>query len=123
MGKDRNTPFLVTIIGTVLALSIVSGALSGWWFSSHYSYRICTIDLKKVIDDKKKLLLEDYKKNPTEATAKNINGELADFIKKLDTKLGDMGDFHTLVIVKDAVLSGETIDVTDDVETFFKIKQ
>jgi Skp family chaperone for outer membrane proteins len=99
-------------------VSILSGIASGWWFARKNTYRVMVIDVKGIVEDKKKELLERYKKNPTDETVKEVDKELAEFLRRLDYKISSSGDSQRLVMLKDAVLAGETADITDEVKKY-----
>jgi hypothetical protein len=98
-------------------LSIASGLAGAWYFSRFHGneYRIYTVDLKAIVAQKKKELLDRYKKVPQEETAVAIEKELSEFLKALDAKLTAYDVKGSVLIVKDAVLAGEAIDVTKEI--------
>jgi len=76
------------------------------------------VDVKGIVEDKKKELIEIYKKNPTDETVKEVDKELAEFLRRLDYKISSSGDSQRLVMLRDAVLTGETADITDEVRKY-----
>ena len=107
--------FATTIL--LVILSIASGITSAWYFIRYRGneYRIYTVDLKAIIAQKKKNLLDRHKKIPQEETAAAIEKELGEFLKTLDAKLTAYDTKGSVLIVKDAVVVGEVIDITKDV--------
>ena len=108
----------VTLIALCLIVSICSGAVSGWWFSKENTFEALVIDVSKIVNDKKEELVERYRKNPTDETARAIDKELTEFLRRLDYKISDMGGNGRLVILREVVLSGETADITEEVKRF-----
>ena len=76
------------------------------------------VDVKGIVEDKKKELIEIYKKNPTDETDKEVDKELAEFLRRLDYRISSSGDSQRLVMLRDAVLTGETADITDEVRKY-----
>ena len=106
---------LVTVL--LVALSIVSGLAGAWYFNRYHGneYQIYTVDLKAIVAQKKKELLDRYKEIPQEKTAVEIEKELGEFLKALEGKLTAYDVKGTVLIVKDAVLAGEAIDITKEI--------
>ncbi len=73
------------------------------------------MDVKAIVAQKKKELLDRYKKTPQEETAAGIEKELGEFLKALDGKLTSYDTEGSVLIVKDAVLAGEAIDITKEI--------
>jgi hypothetical protein len=98
-------------------LSISSGLAGAWYFNRYYGneYRIYTVDLKAIVAQKKKELLDRFKATPQEKTAVEIEKELGEFLRALDAKLTAYDVKGSLLIVKDAVLAGEAIDITKEI--------
>lgn len=126
LGKDRIPPpgqmengtlfsgkFLIVLC---LGLSIASGIISGWWFSGKDP--VLTIDIKKIVEEKKKELQEKYKKNPTDATAKEMRTELEAYLGRLEKGVNLAGSGGQLVLLADVVLSGGGADVTEQVSKY-----
>ena len=107
--------FAATIL--LVILSIASGFAGAWYFTPYRGneYRIYTVDLKAIIAEKKKSLMDRYKKIPQEETALAIEKELGEFLKTLDGKLTAYDTKGSVLIVKDAVVAGEVIDITKDI--------
>ena len=97
-----------------LVVSISAGTASGWWFSRANTFEVYVVDVKKIVGEKKKELIEKYKQNPTDETIATADKDLSAFLGLLDrgiTRLGD-GD-RKLVLLKDIYLAGDATDVTD----------
>ena len=108
------------LLATTILLVILSAAsgIAGGWFFTRYrgnEYRIYTVDLKAIIAQKKKNLLDRYKKIPREETAVAIEKELGEFLKSLDGKLTSYDTKGSVLIIKDAVVAGEVIDITKEI--------
>lgn len=73
------------------------------------------MDVKAIVAQKKKELLDRYRKTPQEETAVGIEKELGEFLKVLDSKLTAYDTEGAVLIVKDAVLAGEAIDITKEI--------
>ena len=107
--------FAITIL--LVILSLASGLAGAWYFTRYRGneYRIYTVDLKAIIAQKKKSLMDRYKKIPQEETAMAIEKELGEFLKTLDGKLTAYDTKGSVLIVKDAVVAGEVIDITKEI--------
>jgi len=108
---------LITIL--LIALSIASGVAGAWYFNRFHGngYRIYTVDVKAIVAQKKKELLDRYKKIHQEETAAKIEKELGEFLVALDGKLTAYDTKGSIVILKDAVMGGETVDITKEIGT------
>ena len=75
--------FGITIL--LVILSIGSGLAGAWYFTRYRGneYRIYTVDLKAIVAQKKKDLLDQYKKIPQEETAIRSRRNLANFSRPL----------------------------------------
>ena len=106
---------LITILWIVL--SIASGMAGAWYFNRYHGneYRVYTADVKAIIAQKKKELLDQYKKIPQEETAAMIEKELGEFLMALDGKLNTYDTKRSVVILKDAVVAGEAVDITKEI--------
>ena len=103
------------LVATLLiVLSITSGMAGAWYFNRYHGneYRIYTVDVKAIVAQKKKELLDRYKKTPQEETAAKVEKELGEFLMALDGKLNAYDTKRSVVILKDAVMAGEVIDIT-----------
>ncbi len=107
--------FGITIVLTVL--SFASGLAGAWYFNRYHGneYRIYTVDLKAIVAQKKKELLDRYKKIPQEETAAGIQKELGEFLTGLDGKLAAYDTKGSIVILKEAVVAGKAIDITKEI--------
>ena len=90
-----------------------------WYFSGYHGneYRVYTVDLKAIVAHKRKELLDRYRKIPQEETAAGIEKELGEFLMTLDGKLTDYDTRGSIVILKDAVVAGEAVDITKEIGT------
>ena len=105
------------IVVVLVFLSISSGLAGAWYFNRFYGneYRIYTVDLKTIVAQKRKELLDRYKKVPREETAAGIETELGEFLRALDAKLTAFDVKGSVLIIKDGVLAGEAIDITKEI--------
>ena len=112
--KER---LLTTIL--LIVLSIASGMAGAWHFNRFHGneYRVYTVDVKAIVAQKKKELLDRYKKTPQEETAAKVEKELGEFLMALDGKLTAYDTKGSILILKDAVVAGEAIDITKDIGT------
>jgi hypothetical protein len=108
---------LVTVL--LIVLCTASGMAGAWYFNRYHGneHRIFTVDVKAIVAQKKKELLDRYRKIPQEETAAGIEKELGEFLKVLDGKLTAYDTDGSVLIVKDAVLAGEAIDITKEIST------
>jgi Skp family chaperone for outer membrane proteins len=68
--------------------------------------------LKQIIDHKRNSLVDKYKGAYTEENAKKADEEVKVFMDKLQDRFDEMGK-NRLVLLKDVVLGGHSVDVTD----------
>ncbi len=101
----------------IIILSLASGFAGAWYFTRYHGgeYRIYTVDLKAIIAQKKKNLLDRYKRNPKEETSLAIEKELSEFLKSLDGKITSYDTKGSVLIIRDAVVAGEVVDITKEV--------
>ena len=106
---------LITIL--LIVLSAASGLAGAWYFNRYHGneHRVYTVDLKAVVAQKKKELLDRYRKIPQEETAAGIEKELGEFLMTLDGKLTAYDTKGSIVILKDAVVAGEAVDITKEI--------
>lgn len=119
IGKERTqqSPFLFLYL--CVAVSIAAGALSGWWFSGG-NKEIITIDVKKIVEEKRQELQAKYQKAPTEETAAAMEVELTAFLNRLEEGINNAGADGQLVLLSDVVLGGKKKDVTKEVGEYAK---
>ena len=92
----------------------MAGSASGWWFAKANTVDVYVVDVKKIVEAKKKELIENYKKSPTDETIAAADKELSKFLVQLDqgiTRLGSGG--NKLVLLQDIHLAGDATDATD----------
>ncbi len=101
----------------IVLLSFASGLAGAWYFTRYHGseFRIYTVDLKAIIAQKKKGLLDRYKKTPKEETSLAIEKELSEFLRTLDGKITSYDTKGSVLIIKDAVVAGEVTDITKEV--------
>ena len=99
-----------------ILLSLLSGAVSGWWFAGRNAYEIVMIDVKGIVQEKKQKLIERYRKMPTDENVRAIDRELTEFLGRLDREVGALGSGRRVVLIRDAVLGGSVADVTESVK-------
>ncbi|MEI7636051.1 MAG: hypothetical protein WCJ37_02010 [Syntrophus sp. (in: bacteria)] len=90
-----------------LVVSLAAGAASGWWFAKANTVEIYVVDVKSIVEGKKKELLENYKKNPNDETIAAADKDLSIFLVQLDQGLIRLGNGGSrLVLLKDIYLGG-----------------
>lgn len=115
-SKDAITHKLpLTVIALCLIVSIAAGIASGWWFSNKNT-GVHVVDVKQILEDKKKEILEKYKQDPTDKNAEKLNNEMAEFLRRLDWQLSNYD--QGILLVKDAVIAGEKKDVTERIKAY-----
>ena len=106
---------LITIL--LIVLSAASGMAGAWYLTRYHGNecRIYTVDVKAIVAQKKKELLDRYKKIPQEETAAMIEKELGEFLMALDGELTAYDTKGSVLILKDAVVGGEAVDITKEI--------
>jgi hypothetical protein len=100
---------LAAFVGGILA----TGAMMVFqWYIIPPPNAIITVDLKQIIDHKRNSLVDKYKGAYTEENAKKADEEVKVFMDKLQDRFDEMGK-NRLVLLKDVVLGGHSVDVTD----------
>jgi len=88
--------------------------LSGWLFSKANAVDVYVVDVKSIVDDKRRELVEMYKKNPTNETIAAADKELSDFLIQLERGITRLGSgTGKIVLLKDVYLAGNAEDATD----------
>jgi len=101
-------------LGLCLIVSILAGSLSGWLFSKANAVDVYVVDVKSIVDDKRRELVEMYKKNPTNETIAAADKELSDFLIQLERGITRLGSgTGKIVLLKDVYLAGNAEDATD----------
>jgi hypothetical protein len=104
----------IIYLAACFAISLIAGAASGWWFAKASTIDVYVVDVKKIVEAKKKELVENYKKNPTDETIAAADKELSTFLIQLDLGLNRLGSGgNKLVLLHDIYLSGNATDATD----------
>lgn len=107
-----------------LIISLAAGAISGWAFARSNSLDVYVVDVKSIVEEKKRALVEGYKKTPTDETIAAADKDLGEFLVLLDkgiTRMGASGG--RIVLLKDAYLSGEASDMTETLSNQIKALQ
>lgn len=101
-------------LGLCIIVSILAGSLSGWLFSKANAVDVYVVDVKSIVNDKKRELVEMYKKNPTEETIATADKELSQFLIQLERGITRLGSGQgKIVLLKDVYLAGNAEDATD----------
>ena len=107
-----------------LFVSLVAGAISGCWFSRVYSVDVYVVDVKGIVEAKKKELIEKYKKSPTDETIVTADKDLSEFLVLLDKGITDLGkEGNRLILLKDIYLAGDVTDATETLANNLKAIQ
>ncbi|MFA5183168.1 MAG: hypothetical protein WC405_17770 [Syntrophales bacterium] len=104
----------IIYLAICLVASLAAGAASGWLFAKANAVDVYVVDVKSIVEGKKKELIENYKKSPTDETIAAADKDLSQFLIHLDqgiTRLGSGG--KKLVLLKDIHLAGDATDATD----------
>jgi len=101
-------------LGLCIIVSILAGSLSGWLFSKANAVDVYVVDVKSIVDDKRRELVEMYKKNPTDETIAVADKDLSDFLIQLEKGIARLGSgTGKIVLLKDVYLAGNAEDATD----------
>ena len=101
-------------LGLCIIVSILAGSLSGWLFSKANAVDVYVVDVKSIVDDKRRELVEMYKKNPTDETIAVADKELSEFLIQLEQGITRLGSgTGEIVLLKDVYLAGNAEDATD----------
>ncbi|MEI6314036.1 MAG: hypothetical protein WCO89_04135 [Syntrophus sp. (in: bacteria)] len=114
----------IIYLALCLVVSIAAAVASSWWFTKTQTHAVdvYVVDVKAIVDAKKKELIENYKKSPTDETIVAADKDLIQFLVKLDqgiTRLGNGG--NRLVILKDIYLGGDATDATEALANTLKM--
>ena len=97
-----------------IIVSVLAGALSGWVFAKANTMDVYVVDVKSIVNEKKRELVEMYKKAPTEETIATADKELSDFLIQLERSIARLGNGQgKIVLLKDIYLAGNAEDMTD----------
>jgi len=101
-------------LGLCIIVSILAGSLSGRLFSKANAVDVYVVDVKSIVDDKRRELVEMYKKNPTDETIAVADKELSEFLIQLEQGITRLGSgTGKIVLLKDVYLAGNAEDATD----------
>ncbi|HRR40321.1 MAG TPA: TrbI F-type domain-containing protein [Syntrophales bacterium] len=101
-------------LGLCIIVSVLAGALSGWVFAKANTMDVYVVDVKSIVNEKKRELVEMYKKAPTEETIATADKELSDFLIQLERGIARLGNGNgKIVLLKDIYLAGNAEDMTD----------
>ncbi len=101
-------------LGLCIIVSVLAGALSGWVFAKANTMDVYVVDVKSIVNEKKRELVEMYKKAPTEETIATADKELSDFLIQLERSIARLGNGQgKIVLLKDIYLAGNAEDMTD----------
>jgi len=109
-----NQRYSYLMVAVCVCLSMIAGAVSGWWYAKQNDFpEILVVDVKQIVGKKKKELIENYKQNPTNETIEAADKELQSFLQNLDQRLDKAGrGGNKLVLLKDVYLGGNARDIT-----------
>jgi len=117
-GKEvfkRERGFLLSILIFSMAISILSGIASGWYFSRPNEREIVVLDVARIVEAKKKEFIEKYRDRGTDPKMREeMEKEISSFTNGLN-RIIEEESRGRIVLVKDSVIS-ETKDITNEVE-------
>jgi len=94
-------------IGGILAAGII---VSAQLYLAKPQKTIVAVDIKQVMEHKHKAIMEKYKGNYTDETAKLAEAEISEYVIKIKEGLEEISRNH-VILSRDAIL-GDTVDVT-----------
>jgi len=112
----REKGFLLSILIFSMAISILSGMASGWYFSRPSGKgEIVVLDVARIVEAKKKEFIEKYRDRGTDPKMREeMEREISSFTDRLN-RIIEEESRGRIVLVKDSVIS-ETKDITHEVE-------
>ncbi|MEW6376494.1 MAG: TrbI F-type domain-containing protein [Thermodesulfobacteriota bacterium] len=111
--------FILYTLVFSLAVSIISGMASGWYFSRSDNKEIVVLDVVKIIEAKKKEFVEKYRDREANPRMKeDMEREISFFTDRLN-RIVEEESRGRIVLVRDSVIS-EAKDITNDVEAKIK---
>ena len=98
-------------------ISITAGSASGWWFAKANSYDIYVLDIKGLVEAKKKDVFDKYKSNPSPEAIAAAEKEIVSYLHQLDSKITELGsNTRKIVLLKDIYLAGNATDLTEQLK-------
>ncbi len=112
---------------SLIIIAIISGLLagvaSGYYTGKKYTQEIVTVDVKKIVEEKRMELIKKFQTEKIDKTTpdenisivtKDLQKEYVDFLTKLDLILDAYlkGHKNTLLIRKEAIIDGKYADIT-----------
>ena len=97
------------------AISILSGMVSGWYFSRTNEREIVVLDVARIVETKKKEFIEKYRERGIDPKMREeMEREISSFTDRLNRIIEEESKGR-IVLVKDSVIS-EAGDITNEVE-------
>ena len=113
--SKRERGFLLSILTFSIAISILSGMASGWYFSRANEREIVVLDVARIVEAKKKEFIEKYRDRGADPKMREeMEREISSFTNGLN-RIIEEESRGRIVLVKDSVIS-ETKDITHEVE-------
>lgn len=120
-GGDNKGGWLAVVIFSA-AVAILSGGVSGWYFSRSKEREIVVLDIGKIIESQRKEFVEKYQNRGGGSEVRTeMERDISSFVEKLN-KVVEEESRGKLVFVKDSVIS-EVRDITEDIEKRIKLKE
>lgn len=102
-----------------LAVSIFSGAVSGWYFSKSGGKEIVVLDVGKIVEEKRKEFVQKYRdRELSQKMKEEMEKEISLFVESLN-RIVEEESMGKIVLTKDSVVSNIK-DITDEV--YYKVK-
>lgn len=102
-----------------LAVSILSGTVSGWYFSRSGGKEIVVLDIGKILEEKRKEFVQKYRdRELSQKMKEEMEKEISLFVESLN-RIVEEESMGKIVLTKDSVVSNIK-DITDEV--YYKVK-
>lgn len=113
---------VIVILLSILLSSTISISLS-WWLTKEQMPEFIVIDIKKIVDNKKKELIDSYKNDNSPENLAKIDRDLLVFLNNLDHLISSYTSHKKRIILrKEAIIDGQYKDLTEDIEKELKEK-
>lgn len=130
MSNNANNPNIsdksstsVSIFTVILIAVIASSAISitaSWWLLKKNTREIVVADVSKIIENKKKALIDSYKADSSQENMAKIDRDLLVFLNNLDSILTDHSTGNKIILKKEAIIDGQYEDITEQLESELK---
>lgn len=119
-SNNSNSLSVLTIIFIAVIISSSISIAVSWWILKKNNQEVFVADITKIVENKKKSLIDSYKADSSQENMAKIDRDLLTFLNNLDSILSEYSEGNRIIFKREAVIDGKYEDITEQLEEELK---